>query len=232
MGLFNLFKKSPAPQQAASSTFYQPYKESATNYIYNILFCDDLSLYQRNQQPPYSYPFNILFSESSSTADLQKLIDDTGADPRVKILASNLLLAHGHKPAQKELFAIIVEVGLEQGLDTLASFHNGTARYINQSGKIVIWESTTDAEANAITAELFSKGEQVIKQIGPWDKPRRPQPAKGMARISFLVSDGLYFGEAPLNTLFNDPLASPALMSATQLMQYLMKKSLEKGEAG
>jgi hypothetical protein len=42
-----------------------------------------------------------------------------------------------------------------------------------------------------------------------------------MARISFLVADGLYFGEAPLNNLFNDPLAAPALQAATALMQFL-----------
>jgi hypothetical protein len=47
-------------------------------------------------------------------------------------------------------------------------------------------------------------------------------------RITFLVSDGLYFGEGPINDLFNDPMAKPALITATELMRYLTEKVLDK----
>lgn len=55
----------------------------------------------------------------------------------------------------------------------------------------------------------------------------RPHPTKGTARITFLVSDGLYFGEGPMDIIFNDPLASPALTSATELMQYVTEKAVD-----
>jgi hypothetical protein len=223
MGLFSFFKKSPAAQQASS----EPYKGSATNLIYNLLFCDNPDLYKVNTQSPHSYPFDILFSETSSIEDLQKIIDDTTSDPRVKAHAYNKQLASGHKPNKKELLAVIVEVGLDNGLDVLASFNNGTARYINQTGKMLIWETTTDETANELTKTLFSNSQNVVNQIGPWDKPRRPHPTKGNVRLTFLVSDGLYFGEGPIDVLFNDQMASPALTSATQLMQYLTEKSLK-----
>jgi hypothetical protein len=215
-------KLSPATQQASSD----PYKDSATNLIYNLLFCDNLNLYKANTKLPYSYPFDILFSEISSITELQKVIDDSTADPRVKILAYNKQLASGHKPNKKELLAVIIEVGLDDGLDVLASFNNGTARYINQTGKMIIWETTTDKIANELTKTLFSNSQNVVNQIGPWNKPRRPHPTKNNVRLTFLVSDGLYFGEGPIDVLFNDPMASPALSSATQLMQYLTEKSL------
>jgi len=124
---------------------------------------------------------------------------------------------------------VIVEVGLDKGLDVLASFSDGTARYINQTGKILIWE-TKDEISNKLTENLFIKSKQIVDKIGPWDKPRLPHPTKGNVRITFLVSDGLYFGEAPTNVLFNDTLASPALLSATDLMKYLTEKSLETNE--
>lgn len=224
MGLFGLFKKSPAMQQVPSD----PYKDSATNIVYNLLFCDNPDLYQTSIKPPYNYPFDILFSKTSSVADLQKVIDDTTSDPRVKILAYNKQLAGGHKPNKKELLAVIVEVGLDLGLDVLASFSNGTARYINQTGKMIIWETTTDETANELTKKLFSDSQVIVNQIGPWDKPRKPHPAKGNVRLSFLVSDGLYFGEGSIDVLFNDQMASPALTSATHLMQYLTEKSLRQ----
>src|SRR4051812_9663852 len=97
MGLLSFFKKSPVPRQISSD----PYKDSATNLIYNLLFCDDLDLYKANTQPPYSYPFDILFSETSSIADLQKVVNDTTCNPRVKILAYNELIARGHRPSKK-----------------------------------------------------------------------------------------------------------------------------------
>lgn len=205
----------------------EPYKDSSTNLIYNLLFCDNLNLYKGKTQQPYTYPFDILFSETSSVTDLQKIIDDKNSDPRIKVLAYNRQHASGHKPTKKELFAVIVEVGLDEGLDVLASFNNGTARYINHTGKILVWETTDDAAANKITADLFVSSQNIVNQIGVWDKPRRPHPTKGNVRITFLVSDGLYFGEGPLDVLFSDPMASPALTKATALMQYLTQKSLD-----
>lgn len=222
MGLFNFLKKAPAPQPEGTG----PYKDPATNLIYQMLFCDSLELYKTNSKPPHQYPFDILFAETIPAEDLQKIIDDSEADPRIKILAYNKQLADGHKPGKKDLLAVIVEVGLDDGLDVLASFNNGTARYINQTGKMIVWELTTDAKANELTNALFLSSQDIINQIGPWDKPRRPHPAKGIARISFLVSDGLYFGEGPMKVLFNDPMASAALNIATQLMQYLTQRSL------
>ncbi len=161
--------------------------------------------------------------------DLQKIVADSNSDPRVKILAYNRLLAGGHKPEKKELLAVIVEVGLDGGLDVLASFNDGTARYINQTGKILIWE-TTDKASKELTEKLFSEGLQVIAQIGPWDKPRRPYPVKGTVRVTFLVSDGLYFGEGPMNALFSDRLAGPVLNTAAGLMKYLTEKALERNK--
>ena len=53
-----------------------PYKENSTNLIYNLLFCDDLSLYKTNTKQPYSHPFDVLFAEKPAAADLQKIAED------------------------------------------------------------------------------------------------------------------------------------------------------------
>lgn len=225
MGLFSFFKKSPSQTQTQFSI--NPYKDSSTNSIYNLLFCDNLNLYKEKFQQSYTYPFDILFSDTSSVADLQKIIDDKSSDPRIKVLVYNRQLASGHKPSKKELLAVIVEIGLDEGLDVLASFNNGTARYINHTEKILVWETTDDEAANKITNDLFACSQNIVNRIGAWDKPRRPNPATGNARITFLVSDGLYFGEGPMDVLFNDPMAGPALAKAAELMQYLTQKSLD-----
>jgi len=215
MGLFSFLKKEAKDP-------YGPYADSSINLIYNLLFCDNIDLFKENTEQSNVYPFDVLFSDESSNDDLQKVIENTN-ESRIKILAYNKLLKNGVKPKIKELLAVIVELGLDNGLDVLASFKDGTARYINQTGRMLIWE-TRDTVSDKLTDELFLKSSQVVDKIGPWDQPRRPYPAKGNARITFLVSDGLYFGEAPINVFFTEPLASPALMAATALMKYLVEK--------
>jgi len=226
MALFNFLKKTPAKNQMS----IVPYKDNSINLIYNLLFCDNLNLFKQNTNEPYIYPFDILFAENSSVTDLQKIIDDTSSDPRIKALAYSRQLASGHTPSKKELLAVIVEVGLDSGLDVLASFKDGTARYINQSENILVWETTDDQKANELTKKLFDNSITIVNQIGAWDKPRRPNPAKGNVRITFLVSGEIYFGEGPMSILFSDPMASSALTSATELMQYLTQKSTEKND--
>jgi len=214
MGLFDIFSKSK-----------KTFKDSSVDLIYELLFCDNIDLYKKNTKQTDIYPWDILFSEPPDTSGLKRVLEDDNAESRIKILAYNQFTSRGQKIDKKELLGVIVEVGLADGLDVLASFSDGTARYINQSGKIIVWETMND-NSNALTERLFKDSEQVVSQIGPWDKPRRKRPEKGMVRISFLVSDGLYFGEGPIEVLFNDPIASPALTTATEMMKFLTEKSI------
>lgn len=224
MGLFSFFKPT---QKITQTTTIDPYKEGSINLIYNLLFCDNLDLYKEHTKELHNFPFNVLFSANSLEIDLQKIIDDTNSDPRLKVLAYKKQFALGYKPIKKELLAVIVEIGLDNGLEVLASFNDGSARYINQTEKILVWEAT-DEKSKIMTRDLFLKSQNIINQIGAWDKPRRPAPTKGNARITFLVSDELYFGEGTIDVLFNDSLARPALMSAAELMRYIAEKSIAK----
>ncbi|MFT3796388.1 hypothetical protein [Flavobacterium sp.] len=213
MGIFDRFKKNtPAPEN------------DSTNLIYELLFCDNIELY-RNPTQGNDYPWMILFAENPATEDLIRIVNDENAETRVKVLAANILHAKGQTLEPKKLFAVIVEVGLDEGLDVLASFADGTARYINYTGRILVWE-TTDETSNALTSDLFRESTHIVNKIGPWNQPRKPRPPKGNTRISFLVSDGLYFGEGPIQVLFNDPMAQPAFTAATSLMQYLTSKAV------
>ncbi len=209
MGLFDIFSKSPGP-----------YKETSTNLFYNMLFCDETEFYKKQMELPYPLPWEILFSNNSSIPDLKKIIDDPDSESRVKLLAYHSQREEGYNVTTKELLAVIVEVGLDEGLDVLASYRDGTAHYINHTERMIIWDTSTDV-SEALTDQLFNDSLNVVRQIGKWNKPRRRHPESGMARISFPLSDGLYFGEASVNSLFNDPMASPALLSATALMQFL-----------
>jgi len=213
MGIFDLFKKQKGP-----------YKEDSTNNIYELLFCD-YELYKNGAHNKETYPWNILFADVYDSKEVNSIIENNNTESRIKVLAYKAKAVNDEIIQSKDLLAVIVEVGLEEGLDVLASFRDGTARYINYSGKILVWENEDEISLE-LTKQLFDNSNRIVQQIGPWDEPRKPHPEKGIVRISFLVSDKLYFGEGPMSVLFNDQLAGPSLLAATHLMKYITEKAL------
>lgn len=66
--------------------------------------------------------------------------------------------------------------------------------------------------------ELVATAQNLVNQIGPWEEKRLAPPRPGHVRMTFLVSDGLYFGEGPFEALQQDKLGAPILAKASQLL--------------
>ena len=209
MGLFNLFSKKPA----------QPYRNESLNTLYNLLFCDDIALY-KTEHHSLEYPWNILLAAVPDRNQLAAVAADKTLEARQRLLAYRVLSSVGAPTGSKELLGVIVEVGLPGGLDVLAAFREGGARYFNQAEKLLVWEAST-AQSTQLIDQLFAESLRVVNQIGKWDEKRRPFPKNGTVRMSFLVSDGLYFGEGPFELMQADPMGGPVIGAATQLMSYL-----------
>lgn len=146
------------------------------------------------------------------------LANDPHEESRVRLLAYRWLSAHGHAPKSKEILGVVIEVGLDTGNDTLAAYADGSVRYINQSGKLAVFEGAP-AEVVAQARRLVAASRSTVDRIGPWEHPRRAPPGRGDIRLSFLVADGLYFGEGPINLLANEPLAKPVIQAGLELLQ-------------
>ncbi len=212
MGLFNLFSKKPA----------KPYQNDGLNRVYDLLFCDDLALYQQDNQST-GYPWAVLLADAPTPEQLQAVATDKTLEARARLLAYRRLAASGAFIDHREILGVVVEVGLPGGLDVLAAFSEGGARYLNQAEKLLVWETQTP-ESRQLLDQLFAASLAVVNQIGKWEQPRRPFPPNGMVRLTFLVSDGLYFGEGPFEVLQADPMGGPVLAAATQLMTYLTEQ--------
>ncbi|HQW03092.1 MAG TPA: hypothetical protein PLR30_11480, partial [Saprospiraceae bacterium] len=168
-----------------SSVPSKPYADDATNSIYELLFCDDINFYKPDASALLAYPWNILFDPEPEQVDLEKIVFDDQMESRIKLLAYDAMRRHGLPIEEKELLGVIVEVGLDEGLDILASYQDGTARYINYTGKMILWDAPDKVSAE-ITAQIFRDSLNIVHRIGPWTNPRRPHPATGTVRISFL----------------------------------------------
>jgi len=204
---------TPAPEEQG------PYSDPAANFIYQLLFCDRRELFAN--QAGTGEPWSVLFAPEPDFSALEKLAMDEAAESRVRVLAFNRLRAAGKEVTARIHLATIVEVGLDQGLDVLAVFGDYGVRYINHTGRMSVVEGKTalfEAEASAVLAT----SKPIVQAIGPWDQERRPPPKPGMVRLNFLVSDGLYFGEGPMDTFSRDGMAGPLIHAASLLLQKLV----------
>jgi hypothetical protein len=158
---------------------------------------------------------------------LRQVISTPDLESRHYLQAWTALRALGVQPSAteaKQVLGVVVEVALEQGPDVVAAYADGSARYLNQSGKIIVWENP-DHSLDQPLGALLAAGQQVANQIGPWEEARLGPPTGNKARINLLTPSGLHFGEGPMETFWNDALAHPVLAAAQALMMALMEKS-------
>jgi hypothetical protein len=207
---------------SARAPFYKPYAEEHVNFLYNLLFCDDPALFKGKEPTKAGDPSGILLAEPPDLAALATLAADLAQEGRTRALAYRRLQAAGAPVPSRQVLGVIVEFPQARGLDVLAAFSEGGVRYLNQSGKVAIFDGP-GLPVEALAKELVAMAQPVVDRIGPWDKVRRPPPAAGRVRITFLVSDGLYFGEGPMAVFERDPMAAPVLAKAAQLL----KRSIE-----
>lgn len=203
-----------------STISLSPYRNDSTNQVYELMFCDRPEIFRPANNLQQLYPWNILFSAQPDTTELVRLTEDKNLESRIKLLAHHQLMVAGKVSSKRELLGVIAEVGMEGGLDTLAAYSDGTARYINYTESMIIWETRTTA-SDKIINHLFDVSLRVVNQIGPWNKPRLAAPQQNDIRLSFLMSDGLYFGQGPLQVLSRDAMGAPVVQAATDLLVFL-----------
>jgi len=158
---------------------------------------------------------------------LQEITSRKGLESRHYLQAWMFLKSLGITPAPeiaKKVLGVVVEVGMNSGLDLLAAYEDFSARYYNYSGAAIIWEKP-DASLDEAISHLIAAGQAVANVIGPGDKLRPPQPKSGEIRINMLTLSGLHFGQAPFETLSKDKLGGPVVTAATRLMQGLIQKT-------
>lgn len=194
----------------APSSPPEPYQGRPPEGLYNLLFADDGRSIA-----------NLLDEQlrgDAAGADLARVASDESVESRLRAVAFRRLrqALGGSHDGPLPLLGVIVEIGLDAGLDVLAAYADHRVRYLNHAGRVVVIEDAAllAAEVDA----LIDAARPLVAAIGPWDGERRPAPGAGVLRLSFLVGDDLYFGEGPIDALANDAMAGPVFAAATQLL--------------
>ena len=163
----------------------------------------------------------------AATKVLYQILEMPNLESRHYLQAWHFLRQMGQQPPDdqaKRLYGVVVEVGMENGLDILAAYVDGTARYFNYTGAAIIWERP-DGSLDTLIEALLVLGQRVANEIGPWEGDRPAAPASGQVRINLLVPSGLHFGQGQFEQLARDSMGGPLIAAATELMQALIAKS-------
>lgn len=203
---------------------HAPYAEAALNQLYNMLFADDPADFAGVA----SGRLAALVEESPHPASLTAIAVDGGVESRLRVLAyRRLAQLEWPTSSDRPLLGVIVEVALDEGLDVLAAYADGSLRYINHAGGATIVESAGPLDAQV--AVLFDAARPLVAAIGPWLDERLPPPPTGQARISLLVGPDLYFGQGSVGTLSADILGGPVMDAATALLHAVALLGREDG---
>ena len=202
--------------------FFKPYAQDFSNLAYNRLFCDDLNLYKTaTEEFPGDAWRRFITKRLTSKAALEFALDQT-LPARLRILAFNYLINKGHTAAKKELLGVVLEAGVDRGLETLAIYTDKSLSYINEEDTIINL-AAAEGELQERFLRFFAASAALGEQLKPSDLPRFPATFPGMARITLLISDGRYFGQGPANVLSKDKMSGPIIRQATDLLANLNK---------
>lgn len=195
---------------------HRPYADPAINRIYNMLFCDDPEAFAP-QPGRESAPWQVaLFTQPADADAVRSLAEDPQQDPRARCLAMNWLRQHGHRVPARLMFGAVLEVPMDAGLDVLAVYTDGSVRYLNHAAAPILVDGPLPT-LQPVVQRVLQASQRIVQVIGPSDQARKPAPA-GNVRLNFLVSDGLYYGEGPMNALGSDAMAGPLIQAGAQLI--------------
>lgn len=213
LGALALFKDKGNPLKDG----YRPFIDAACNRLYNLMFCDKVEVFREEIGGAPEGVWATLLAKQPYTAGLRTIAEDRSQESRVRMLAFNRLRALRLQTTQQELLGVVIEVGTESGLEVLAAYQDGHVSYVDHTE-----QPAQLAPASALTTKvqrLLAASRAAVERIGPWLQPRIAPPTLGMIRMSFLVSDGLYFGQGLIDVMEKDELAAPIVAASRTLLQ-------------
>ena len=132
---------------------------------------------------------------------LKEILSNPEAEVRDKLLAWRALRALGEKPppsVASQVHGVVMEVPIDNSIDTLVAYSDGTSRYVSGSGAgVIIWDSTDDSQVTKLAKNLIKSAEPLVEKAAIYDKHL---PAKdNVIRLSILTYGGIRVREGKVD---------------------------------
>ena len=159
----------------------------------------------------------------------RQIASTEGLESRHVLQAWHFLRQAGQAPPAdqaKLALGAVAEMPMSRAHDLLAAYRDGSARYLNYSGKAVVWEDRSVAPIQEAIDNWLTVAQQIANVIGAWDQPQLPPVPAGHARVMVLTPSGPCFGQGPAAALQADPMAGAFLGAAASLLQLIVSRSI------
>lgn len=159
-----------------------------------------------------------------AVARLQSILDAPALGTRIQLWVWAGLRELGEQPQGRSAFEVlgaVLEVPTAGGYDTLAGYVDGSARYLNFSGKAIFWDAADPAVKRLCQA--------LVDSTIPASRKAKPRTSLSLPRrgtqVTMLTRSGPFVITAPPETVVN---------AASALMLELIRRSEQKapGEGG
>lgn len=124
----------------------------------------------------------------------------------------------GERPDAKtayEVIGVVIEMPSGDGYDTLAAYQDGSARYLNFSGKAIFWDKKEDAGIRALCQGFIDSAVPSGNRAQPRTSLSLP---KSGGQVTLLTRSGIYVVKNP---------PQPVINAGAGLMMELIKRTAE-----
>ena len=155
---------------------------------------------------------------NEAISKLQGVLQMQPLETRIELWTWTGLRELGQKPEQKaatEVLGVIIEVPMQDGYDTLSAYADGSARYLNYSGRAIFWDKS-DATIKNLCRDFIQSAIPARSSAKPRNSNALP---KSVAQVTLLTRSGNFVIIAPPQSVMN---------SAAKLMIELINRTKQK----
>lgn len=179
-----------------------------------------------------SYPWVLLaaahvklkMEEAAEAGRLLRAVTLISNEARLRLWAWHNLRQLGKYPSPdlaRQVLGVIIEVPFEDREDVLAAYADGTARYINHQGGMIMWDSIDET----ITPIVMN----VIRETQPPGAPqedRLEEPVPGeQVRLSVLTPGGIHVWQG---VAAENPQLTKVFASMAELLRALVQMAMDQ----
>jgi len=166
----------------------------------------------------------LKMEEAAEAGRLLRAVTLISNEARLRLWAWHNLRQLGKYPSPdlaRQVLGVIIEVPFEDREDVLAAYADGTARYINHQGGMIVWDSIDET----ITPIVMN----VIRETQPPGAPqedRLEEPVPGeQVRLSVLTPGGIHVWQG---VAAENPQLTKVFASMAELLRALVQMAMDQ----
>ena len=151
---------------------------------------------------------------------LTELASDPAVESRDRLEAWAGLRDLGVVPDREtaaQVLGVVLDVPRQGGVDTLAGYADGSARFVDHTGAVTVLEPGA-GDLHDLVIELVQAAARLATLTGP-PVGRRPARVASAARASILCPGGLVIRHAEPWVLVTDPVTAPVFAAGAALVE-------------